>query len=358
MFRALRTLATRLVTDSTRFPATLDAPAARSIAQDREVVTDLAWTKITGWREVVASIFDDPDHRDALGRLEHVAIDYVRGSDAQARLLGGWLVAGTGCDAVVTTRPVERADMRAGLAHRASQLERRRRGASPSIGPQEGMAVIDAPGRAARARVALRVPPFEVLIGEELEFLTNDHAFLGALAAAAERGGKLSTMPETMRFAVYPAPELAIRAAADLFTALAPQSVALAGGNTPKELYGLLASDDYRDRTDWHELEIYYGDERAVPPNHPDSNYGMSAPGAARPGADRAGQRVPDGGRRHRPRGGRRPLRAAAAAAPRPRAARDGRRRPHREPVPRRRRLRRAGAPRACRPPRRTARSG
>jgi 6-phosphogluconolactonase len=83
-------------------------------------------------------------------------------------------------------------------------------------------------------------------------------------------------MPETMRFAVYPTPELAIRAAADLFTALAPQTVALAGGNTPKELYGLLASDDYRDRTDWHELEIYYGDERAVPPNHPDSNYGMS----------------------------------------------------------------------------------
>jgi len=68
-------------------------------------------------------------------------------------------------------------------------------------------------------------------------------------------------MPETMRFAVYPAPELAIRAAADLFTALAPQSIALAGGNTPKELYGLLASDDYRDRTDWHELEIYYGDD-------------------------------------------------------------------------------------------------
>ena len=43
-------------------------------------------------------------------------------------------------------------------------------------------------------------------------------------------------MPETMRFAVYPAPELAIRAAADLFTALAPQTVALAGGTTPKEL--------------------------------------------------------------------------------------------------------------------------
>ena len=49
-------------------------------------------------------------------------------------------------------------------------------------------------------------------------------------------------MPETMRFAVYPTPELAIRAAADLFTALAPQTVALAGGSTPKELTTWISS--------------------------------------------------------------------------------------------------------------------
>jgi 6-phosphogluconolactonase len=83
-------------------------------------------------------------------------------------------------------------------------------------------------------------------------------------------------MPETLRIKTYPTPELAIRAAADLFTALAPRTVALAGGSTPKELYGLLASEDYRDRTDWDELEVFFGDERAVPPNHPDSNYGMA----------------------------------------------------------------------------------
>jgi 6-phosphogluconolactonase len=38
----------------------------------------------------------------------------------------------------------------------------------------------------------------------------------------------------------------------------------------------LLASDDYRDRTDWDEVGVYFGDERAVPPNHPDSNYGLA----------------------------------------------------------------------------------
>src|SRR4029078_3833639 len=98
-----------LVAVSRRFRGQLRALGAL-IAQDREVVTDLAWTKITGWREVVASIFDDPVHGDALGRLERVSIDYVGGSDAQARLLGGWLVASTGVEAVVRTTPVERAD--------------------------------------------------------------------------------------------------------------------------------------------------------------------------------------------------------------------------------------------------------
>jgi glucose-6-phosphate dehydrogenase assembly protein OpcA len=185
VFRSLRTLTTRLVTDSTRFPETLDALGAL-IAQDREVVTDLAWTKITGWREVVASMFDDPAHRGALAELEHVAIDYVRGSDAQARLLGGWLVAGTGCDAVVSTTAVDRDDMRVGSLTRVAMDCGGKRYTVDR--PQEGMAVIDAPGRATR-HAALRVPPTPVLIGEELEFLTNDHAFHAALAAIAGRGG-------------------------------------------------------------------------------------------------------------------------------------------------------------------------
>ena len=185
VFGALRALTTRLVTDSTRFPETLGALGAL-IAQDREVVTDLAWTKITGWREVVASMFDDPDHRAALTELEHVAIDYVSGSDAQARLLGGWLVASTGCDAVVATNPVERSDMRSGSLTRVVIDCGGQRYAVDR--PEQGMAVIDSPGRAVR-RLALRVPPTPILIGEELEFLTNDHAFHAALAAIAERGG-------------------------------------------------------------------------------------------------------------------------------------------------------------------------
>lgn len=56
----------------------------------------------------------------------------------------------------------------------------------------------------------------------------------------------------------------------------APFTVALAGGSTPKRLYELLASEPYVGRVPWHQVEFFFGDERPVPPEHPDSNYGMA----------------------------------------------------------------------------------
>ena len=53
-------------------------------------------------------------------------------------------------------------------------------------------------------------------------------------------------------------------------------SVALAGGSTPKALYELLATDAYRSRIDWARVEVFFGDERTVPPDHKDSNYRMA----------------------------------------------------------------------------------
>src|SRR5947208_1819883 len=53
-------------------------------------------------------------------------------------------------------------------------------------------------------------------------------------------------------------------------------TLTLSGGSTPKALYELLASDAYRDQIDWGRVEIFFGDERTVPPDHPDSNYRMA----------------------------------------------------------------------------------
>jgi len=62
-------------------------------------------------------------------------------------------------------------------------------------------------------------------------------------------------------------------------TALAskgPFRVALSGGSTPKLLYEVLASDELRTRFPWQRVLWYWGDERFVPHDHPDSNYRMA----------------------------------------------------------------------------------
>lgn len=49
----------------------------------------------------------------------------------------------------------------------------------------------------------------------------------------------------------------------------------LAGGNTPRDLYRLLARR-YRKSFPWRETEVYFGDERCVSPHRPESNYAMA----------------------------------------------------------------------------------
>ncbi len=53
--------------------------------------------------------------------------------------------------------------------------------------------------------------------------------------------------------------------------------VALSGGSTPRRMYELLAEAPRWAQLDWRRVEFFWGDERAVPPEHPDSNYGMAA---------------------------------------------------------------------------------
>jgi 6-phosphogluconolactonase len=55
-----------------------------------------------------------------------------------------------------------------------------------------------------------------------------------------------------------------------------PVRISLSGGSTPKTLYGLLASDAFRGRFPWQKVSWYWGDERFVPHDHPDSNYRMT----------------------------------------------------------------------------------
>jgi 6-phosphogluconolactonase len=67
-----------------------------------------------------------------------------------------------------------------------------------------------------------------------------------------------------------------VRCAGEAIAARGRFTVALSGGSTPKRLYQLLAAEPYRSQVVWGRVEIFWGDERCVPPDHPESNYRMA----------------------------------------------------------------------------------
>ena len=68
-----------------------------------------------------------------------------------------------------------------------------------------------------------------------------------------------------------------VQSATQAVSAKGSFSVALSGGSTPKALYSLLAGDAaLRSQIPWDKTHIYFGDERSVGPDHPDSNFRMA----------------------------------------------------------------------------------
>jgi 6-phosphogluconolactonase len=73
------------------------------------------------------------------------------------------------------------------------------------------------------------------------------------------------------------AAEVFVQAAKDAVAKSDAFTVALAGGSTPKALYSLLAYDPgLRAQLPWEKMHFFFGDERHVPPDHPDSNFRMA----------------------------------------------------------------------------------
>jgi 6-phosphogluconolactonase len=83
------------------------------------------------------------------------------------------------------------------------------------------------------------------------------------------------------RIEILPDPAALARHVAEWMTSAALAAngafrVSLSGGSTPKALYALLASDEFRGRFPWRRVSWYWGDERFVTYDHPESNYRMT----------------------------------------------------------------------------------
>ena len=95
-------------------------------------------------------------------------------------------------------------------------------------------------------------------------------------------------MSRTLRIKYYvePDPEALAQRAAQYFVEMTGEAVAgngrariaISGGSTPLAAFRLLGDRDqpWRARMPWNDLELYWVDERAVPPDHQDSNFFMT----------------------------------------------------------------------------------
>lgn len=86
---------------------------------------------------------------------------------------------------------------------------------------------------------------------------------------------KVTVLPDAAAVAAAGADRL-IAAAREAIAERGVFHVALSGGSTPKQVYPLLVTEPRVGAVDWPRVEFWWGDERAVSPEHPDSNFGVA----------------------------------------------------------------------------------
>jgi 6-phosphogluconolactonase len=87
-----------------------------------------------------------------------------------------------------------------------------------------------------------------------------------------------------MQVAIYPDTEALSHDAARFIIQAANEAIvrhgrftlALSGGSTPQKLYSMLGEEPYRDLLNWGLVEVFWSDERCVPPDDAESNYRMA----------------------------------------------------------------------------------
>jgi glucose-6-phosphate dehydrogenase assembly protein OpcA len=175
-------LATRVVVDSTGERSGLHSLPGLLAREPHLSVTDLSWSKLTGWRELVARLFDPPKAARALSRLDRIEITHAGRSQAQARLLAAWILSRTGRHPSVELTSEPRRDMRSGsligvrLTCGKEQYE--------VVRTAEGVAEVRTPHLASQ-QARLWVPHLPSLVADELGIFERDEAFEAAVAQLA-----------------------------------------------------------------------------------------------------------------------------------------------------------------------------
>ncbi|MFP8906247.1 glucose-6-phosphate dehydrogenase assembly protein OpcA [Streptomyces atacamensis] len=279
----LGALAQRRITDAAETEDPVAALRGRAAAY-APGDTDLAWTRVTLWRSVLAAALDQKQTRVTRAVVE--GEEYNPSSE----LLALWLADRLGV-------PVERV-LSGGPGITAVRLATDEGDICLDRG-DGSLATLSVPGQPDRS-VALHRRSTAELIAEELRRLDPDETYARAVrfgldrlvrgqvaeveaaeAAQAEAtrapGGEQAPVqvvvhPDSERMARATAARL-VTVIADAQTARGRAHVALTGGRNGNALLAALAQAPGRDAVDWSRVDLWWGDERFLPDGDPDRNH-------------------------------------------------------------------------------------
>ncbi len=94
LFQALSTACNCLIMDSSFFSdPESEFVKISDLIEEETYIADLNWHRLFPWQELTAAAFDPPERRLALQEIDQIAIDYEKGSAAQALMFLGWIAS-------------------------------------------------------------------------------------------------------------------------------------------------------------------------------------------------------------------------------------------------------------------------
>lgn len=171
-FRQIASMATKVIVDSAAMPDARDA--LRRIAAESAgglTIGDLAWTRLTRWREMLSQVFENRERLAQLASCTRVTVEYGPGDETAARYLGAW-IAGV-APGTVDVRPA--GALRVELTGKGLRVELVRQDDTLTVTVNE-----------LSHHTRLPRPTDYVLMREELSIVRRDPVFERSLEAAAQ----------------------------------------------------------------------------------------------------------------------------------------------------------------------------
>jgi glucose-6-phosphate dehydrogenase assembly protein OpcA len=180
-FREIAAMARKVIVDSAAMPDAAQAIAGMDLVRQQGVrLGDLAWTRLTRWRDTIAQVFGNRARLEQIARLRRVVVSYGGAYESGARLMAAWLgdaLAETGASApVVVARAVDVPSLRVEMEGEGLRVALSRSDETLRVTVNE-----------TEQHTSLPYPTDYLLMREELAVTQRDAVFEKTLSTAARQ---------------------------------------------------------------------------------------------------------------------------------------------------------------------------